>query len=309
MPRSMKLTMLMVDRNKRTVRGPTSNCGMTAPVQRRHERGGRPPPRSRESRRCRASSRTSTSSATPRTATALTPLRAGAARRRDAGLLRTLTLAVAFCAILIVAASCSVISEQNCVAARKGAAANRVRLYLPIRQEGFATLQVQRRLPRFGNAMPHCGWRGRRRVAGLHAPHLLRRRRRLVVADSEVVEGHRRVRARRPPRGACATFHYDVAAYYRHFAPRWSRPQSLCSASSAFRRRGSCCGSSRRSSIAGPSCSARCRLGFVHLYLAAGLASTVAGLMLRCGGTGAAGVLAHLTFHVCRQPSARHILA
>ena len=40
------------------------------------------------------------------------------------------------------------------------------------------------------------------------------------------------------------------------------------------------------------------RLGFVHLYLAAGLASTVAGLMLRCGGTGAAGVLESYTLSV-----------
>ena len=108
---------------------------------------------------------------------------------------------------------------------------------------------------------------------------------------------------------ACATFHYDVAAYYRHFAPRWSRPQSLLLGIFGVPSPWELLWLITSLVNYGPELQrALGRLGFVHLYLAAGLASTVAGLMLRCGGTGAAGVLAHLTFHVCRQPSARHTI-
>ena len=248
-------------------------------------------------------------------------------RRRDAGLLRTLTLAVAFSAALIAArpraasfpsriASLRAKQRQPTAYAQLSAEFAKKDSLLSKFNVGFH--EFDEAAPTSGDsdaapsaAAPKTLWVAEIAVASLGCT----RRTCFVGAagswwqipkwskdtDVFVLAGLHAL--------ACATFHYDVAAYYRHFAPRWSRPQSLVLGIFGVPSPWELLWLITSLVNYGPELQrALGRLGFVHLYLAAGLASTVAGLMLRCGGTGAAGVLAHLTFHVCRQPSARHTI-
>ena len=233
-------------------------------------------------------------------------------RRRDAGLLRTLTLAVAFSAALIAARprAASFPSRIASLRAKQRQPTAYAQLSAEFAKKDSLLSKFNVGFHEFGNATAPL-WVAEGAVASLGCT----RRTCFVGAagswwqipkwskdtDVFVLAGLHAL--------ACATFHYDVAAYYRHFAPRWSRPQSLVLGIFGVPSPWELLWLITSLVNYGPELQrALGRLGFVHLYLAAGLASTVAGLMLRCGGTGAAGVLAHLTFHVCRQPSARHTI-
>ena len=217
----MKLTMLMVDRNKRTVSGPTWNCGMTAVGG---ERLAGRCLAAKSSRICRASSampasRHPAQRGPPRRLRSEPPL----PRRRDAARY-TLTLAVAFCAIPrsgLLQLFPSRIGAAGATAAQPTAA----QLFEFAKKD--SRLQVQRRLPGFDEAAPTSGDSD----AAPSAP-----RRKLWVAEIAAASlgCTRRTCLLAPPaRGgrfpwskdtdvfvlaglhalACATFHYDVAAH------------------------------------------------------------------------------------------------
>ena len=331
----MKLTMLIVDRNKRTVSEPTSITHRQGCVRRRRtlpapavldqSRGARDATRAspeRDVARQRASqARGSFGDPEPTRTTATAgrcrapPSRAALSRRRDwSGRWRRSLSGVGVAHHGIV---CSVAEQHASLRAKRGRPT-----YAPNYPPSSPRVRA-------GPRQRRCEFEGRsaRRGTGL-SPAQPRRSpgsAEIAVARWSCAEPGvgaaaasclaapkwsrtARLRARRPRFARASTSATCVAAR-RHFAPRArtscgrSEPREL----EACRRRGSCCGSSRRSSPRAGAASAR----------SAGAASSTESPARehrrradRCAACARHGRRrrGRASFHVCRQPSARHTI-